>query len=654
IFSKLYGFPFNGSMNSLQRYTDKESGLTCFLELRVDPQFIDVVSKMELPDASVFENYREYGEILQIPNIREILPVENFVFEGMAVIYIEDVTERESIAAIKNKLLSIHSLADASVFEYLQTQMQNLLGLPGIRIGLTPFFKVKNHYVFAEKYYQNSILLKYQKTPAAQAFLCDKMNHAFLETLDIRAIPEITAEVMKDYPFMDCIQEQGGKSIIFAPLRSGDQLIGVLALMSDKVGYLNNSHLVTIAPAIPLFTLALEKSQEHLDTEIDRVVKQQFTAVQSSVEWRFTEAALEYINKTNAGEDAKIASIVFDDVYPLYGAVDIRNSSTERNQAIQQDLLEQLQAAHVIVKKAELYTSFPLLQELQYRINKYMFTVSNALFSSDEIAIHNFLKEEIVKLFRHLKEVVPEIKKDIDYYFGSLDAHIEMLYHHRREFEESISAINNKLAKFFDEEQLQAQKIFPHYFERFVTDGVDFNIYIGQSISPTQKFDSFYLKNLKMWQLTTLARAAQMTERLKKELSLSLDTTQLILAHSNPISISFRSDERKFDVDGAYNIRYEIIKKRIDKVHIKDSNERLTQPGKIAIVYSQPREAAEYEEYIEFLQNKEMLNSDVEHFELEELQGVSGLKALRVGINFEKLKVEPRVTQLKNIEPTFN
>ncbi|MBC7904327.1 MAG: hypothetical protein H7Y27_12935, partial [Gemmatimonadaceae bacterium] len=124
IFSKLYGFPFNGSMNSLQRYTDKESGLTCYLELRVDPQFIDVVSKMKLPDASVFENYREYGEILQIPNIREILPVENFVFEGMAVIYIEDVTERESIAAIKNKLLSIHSLADATVFEYLQTQMQ--------------------------------------------------------------------------------------------------------------------------------------------------------------------------------------------------------------------------------------------------------------------------------------------------------------------------------------------------------------------------------------------------------------------------------------------------------------------------------------------------------------------------------------------------
>jgi hypothetical protein len=89
-------------------------------------------------------------------------------------------------------------------------------------------------------------------------------------------------------------------------------------------------------------------------------------------------------------------------------------------------------------------------------------------------------------------------------------------------------------------------------------------------------------------------------------------------------------------VDGAYNIRYEIIKKRIDKVRIKDSMERLTQPGKVAIVYSQPKEAAEYKEYIEFMQNQNLLKAGIEQFELEELQGVVGLKALRVEVNFEE------------------
>ena len=40
-------------------------------------------------------------------------------------------------------------------------------------------------------------------------------------------------------------------------------------------------------------------------------------------------------------------------------------------------------------------------------------------------------------------------------------------------------------------------------------------------------------------------------------------------------------------------------------------------------------------EYIEFLQHEGLLTGEVENVELEDLQGVSGLKALRVQINFE-------------------
>jgi hypothetical protein len=116
-------------------------------------------------------------------------------------------------------------------------------------------------------------------------------------------------------------------------------------------------------------------------------------------------------------------------------------------------------------------------------------------------------------------------------------------------------------------------------------------------------------------------------------LQVPLQTTQLLLIHSQPISISFRRDERRFDVEGSYNIRYEVMKKRLDKVRIKDTPERLTQPGKIAMVYSNPKEAQEYQEYIQFLQSKNILNAGIENLELEVLQGVSGLKALRVDIN---------------------
>jgi hypothetical protein len=229
-----------------------------------------------------------------------------------------------------------------------------------------------------------------------------------------------------------------------------------------------------------------------------------------------------------------------------------------------------------------------------------------------------------------------------------LDDDVNMVYLHRKNFDDSIARINNTVSSFIDKEQELAQHIFSHYFERYITDGVEFNIYIGQSLSPNLRFDELYLKNMKMWQLMVLAKSARITNRLEKELRVPLQTTQLILVHSTPINISFRPDERKFDVDGAYNIRYEIIKKRIDKVHIKKTKERLTQPGKIAIVYSQPKEAEEYKSYIEFLQNQQLLLPEIEEFDLEELQGILGLKALRVTVNMDE-NLEPKRQELSSI-----
>jgi hypothetical protein len=222
----------------------------------------------------------------------------------------------------------------------------------------------------------------------------------------------------------------------------------------------------------------------------------------------------------------------------------------------------------------------------------------------------------------------------IDKYLQALDPQRKVIYHHRKDYEESITRINDVLDRFIDSEQQEAQEVYPHYFERYVTDGIEFNIYVGQSLSPHKPFNELYVRNLKLWQLTMLVKAAKLTHAMESRLSMPLQTTQLILAHSLPLSISFRRKERKFDVDGAYNIRYEIVKKRIDKVHIKDSEERLTQPGSIAFLYSQDMELEEYMEFIEFLQSQNLLGEGIEQLELEDTQGISGLKAVRVQVNF--------------------
>jgi hypothetical protein len=210
-----------------------------------------------------------------------------------------------------------------------------------------------------------------------------------------------------------------------------------------------------------------------------------------------------------------------------------------------------------------------------------------------------------------------------------------VVYEYRKNYEESVTQINDRLARYLDQKQKTAQDMFPHYFERYQTDGIEFNMYIGQSITNEKAYNDVYLYNLRLWQLETVYGMENIAYAARENLTDDLRIASLVLVHSNPMAIKFRMDEKQFDVDGAYNIRYEIIKKRIDKALIQGTNERLTVPGKIAIVYSQEKDAQEYVKYIKYLQSKDQLGK-LEYLQLEDLQGVSGLKALRVEVIYQK------------------
>ena len=620
---------------SVHPYHDPHSGLIKYMELQLDTRYIDVThTGNHLPIPEDFINKKDHG-LLSLEELQRNIPIDQFAFEGIVIGRVIDVTEREVISQMKSELLNLNAFSEGVVYHKLQDLVQSLIGLKDIRIGITPFFKVNGHYVFSELHNSNSLLFKHYKAVMERDSVNDCCRELFMETDKPIIYEEIDEDLVKEIDYLGFYFDQGYRSLILAPLKHNGDLWGILEIGSDDEGRLNYKHVARLDIAIPLFTRAIEKSAESLDTQIDKVIKEQFTAVQPSVEWKFTESAYNFIIQKQQGKDPKPERIAFESVYPLYGAIDIRNSSVERSQSIQLDFIEQLQMASTLIKKAQDSMQFPLLQEVQFKIDKHISSASDVLLNDEETAIHDFLQNQVASIFKHLKGTTPSIQKDIDNYFAALDKNIGMIYHHRKEFEESIAKINEQVSRFIDREQTSVQQIFPHYFERYVTDGVEFNIFIGQSLAPRKKFDELYLRNMKMWQLTALAKASRLTNDLCKQLSHPMKTTQLILAHSTPISISFRADERKFDVDGAGNIRYEIIKKRIDKVRIKDTNERFTQPGKIAIVYSQPKDAEEYAEYIEFLQNQKLLKPGIEHHDLEELQGVVGLKGLRVDVQFE-------------------
>jgi len=238
-------------------------------------------------------------------------------------------------------------------------------------------------------------------------------------------------------------------------------------------------------------------------------------------------------------------------------------------------------------------------------------------------------------------------------YESNIDMGTESYYDHRKNYDESVMLINKKLASVIDEKQEVAQEMFPHYFERYKTDGVEHNMYIGASISGKQDFNSLYLNNLRLWQLQVMCEMENTHYALKPELSVPLDATSLILVYNTSLSIRFRMDEKQFDVDGTYNARYEVIKKRIDKSFVKGTNERLTQTGKMSIVYSQKKDELEYLRYIKFLKSKGYFTDTIEIVELEGLQGVSGLKAIRAEILYKSDKTPEKTYTYEDLMETL-
>jgi GAF domain-containing protein len=444
-------------------------------------------------------------------------------------------------------------------------------------------------------------------------------------------VPDLAALTQRTHVEDDAIQN-GIRNKLVAPLYYQDRVIGTLSLGSPNPGDLDANHLPKLHEVLPLFSMAVQRSMEELNARVQTQIKEKFTAIHPVVEWRFRKAVLDGLETHADPASLELQPIVFPNVYPLYALSDIRGSSTQRALAIQTDLLTQLGLAREVIRAAQEDRELPALGELLYRIDRSIAEVSGALTAGGEVGVIAFLRSDVEGLFDHLQTFGAAVQARIEAYRAALDPERGVVYRRRQVFEDSVTRIAETISAHLDLEDQAAQAMYPHYFEKQKTDGVDHQIYVGASLVEDGRFDPLYLKNLRLWQLMVVCGIAARADQLAAELPVPLQTTHLVLVQHTPLSIRFRFDEKRFDVDGAYDIRYEIVKKRIDKALVRGSSERVTQPGQIAIVYSQAEEATEYRTYIEYLQHLGHLGAEVEDLELGELQGVHGLRALRVTV----------------------
>lgn len=633
VLKQFYGMETLIDIPQIFEARDKESGISRSYLIDYDTTFVNIVCKGTVPELTSEEKTYILENLTDVEFLKEKISPIDFEFQGFVIITATDVTEQEMVSSIRQSLISSEAIKDIKYFENIQNKMRNLFRVPDLIVTIAAL--KDNNILVLNTNKQMDVNCVYQDSDHLK-------KEDFIGSLYETAVLSGKPVISSDIDFCNCntaieskMISNGIRSTIVAPLKNEEETVGIISLASRISNSFNTVDIMKLEEVLPLFSMSVKRSLEELDSRLQAIIQQQFTAIHPSVEWRFQQAALKYFDQGIKGQQPEMEDIFFENVYPLYSATDIRGSSNHRNAAIQSDLLRQMTLVYGIIQNANDERPLPILEEILFRLGQYIHEVESVLTSGAEIEIVNFMKYEIDPVLHYLKDFNEKMKSSVKDYFDIVDSEFGTIYDKRRDFDESVEGLNRTISAFLDVEQIDAQDMFPHYFEKQSTDGVDFNIYIGDSMSESRTFNEIYLKNMRLWQLIIMCKIAHLSSSLKTKLMVPLETTHLIVVQDMPITVGFHLDEKNFHVEGAYNIRYEIMKKRIDKAVIKDSGERLTQPDAIAIVYSQEKEAREYTQYVEYLQAQKYLKDDIEDVELGDLQGIQGLRALRVYVNLE-------------------
>ncbi|MGZ4049255.1 MAG: GAF domain-containing protein [Bacteroidia bacterium] len=622
------------SPNLFFNIRDKQTAIVRRYRAFINADFTEIIPGPDVQLLSEKEIYELTGNFGNTELWKKKIPPNSFNFEGFTILTLFDVTRDESVSALKFDLIKKDSLSRPDIVAQIQNNLGAMLNIPRLKIGFISYNKDRE--LLQSIGFGNSIVLADKKNIKIDEAFCSLSNKFSFEKNQSLVFPQIDEKAPGENILLRKLAKLGFKSFLAMPLFYNDEFIGILEAGSEQPNALNTITVYKLQEVISLFTIAMKRSQDEMKNQIDAIIRQKCTAIHATVAWRFIEAAERFLESSNTDDD-NMEDIVFSNVYPLYGQTDIQGSSIERNLSIQADLIEQLSLAKNILNLSVKKFSLPAYKDLRYRVDKYIQQLGKELSAGDENVILEFLKMEIYPVFNHLHSLNTEIHEALQHYENQLDPVFGLLYKKRKAYDESVKLINENISAYLDKAQQAAQNMFPHYFEKYKSDGVEHNLYIGQSMVNNKKFNQLYLQNLRLWQLMITCEVENEIHRLKPHLKTKLDVCSLILVHSQPLSIRFRMEEKKFDVDGAYNARYEIIKKRIDKATAKETGERLTQPGKIAIIYSYENEAKEYLNYIHYLQFINYIGSDLEWLTLKDLQGMTGLKALRVSILYNKI-----------------
>jgi hypothetical protein len=606
-------------------------GIMKHYKITVNADFTDVypTENTKIPSDDVLDMLLENLDDFKL--WKKHFPSRSWILNGFSIISLVDCTSEVALSDLKSSMIEIDP-EDLSPNENLVEIFKSYFDVPELNFGLMLFDK-KDQKLGRLPIYEN-IFTHHVLDFWINTFDEETRKNTF-SNLNHNSKPIVVSNVnnlddnIKELPSFNILRDNNINSFMVIPIMKDNELLAIMEFTSPQANSFNGLKLKKMESFTDMILFSLNRFSFEKNYQIEAIIQREYTSIHDSVVWKFRNEAEKYFNASLGKKMYTLKQISFKNLTPLFGFSDIRSSSDKRFNLMLEDINQQLDSLHDIFTMINSDSEKYLLA-----LDVFENELNNEIKADTEQRLQRLLREEIHPYLQGKLEMKAdrEVKTKIKDYFLQVFTQTDLFYANRKSLDDSITLVNRKLADMLDEGQVKAQELFPHYYERFKSDGVEHNLYIGHNIAPDLPYTSKVVHKLRYWQLKTMCSMEREFQNFKRDLPIQLDIASLIFVYNEKIDIRFRMDEKRFDVDGAYNSYYEIVKKRLDKAHVKDSSERITCPGKITIVYFGMENQKEYLEYISKLQKKGILQNDVEFLKVEDLQGITGLLALRISL----------------------
>ncbi|MEI2270549.1 GAF domain-containing protein [Sphingobacterium sp. ML3W] len=635
IFERLYGLPAKENNTIVYYHLNEQGEIIDYYDLNIDFKFVDIKPKKELPqfDVGLLTKNANDTSLFDWNIVVNTIKIEDFELSGFTILTVRKSSLEHTIKRIQSILLDLATYNYHLFLSDLEKIIAPILKGSDTVFSLFPLFQLNGLPFFDYSITNKSILIS--ETYANNSYtninpeVANYLKHPhliFYNTMD--AIKNTTSI------FEERIKTSGVRTYLCIPLIHNHDLSGILEIYSHQLDQLDNETIHSLRELVPLLSQLSHDITTEFKKRIDEIIINRFTTIQPAVQWKFNHIAAQYIQEfENDEQNAHIKPVIFEEVYPLYGAIDVKDSTVIRNASILKDFSFKVKQLALLIDELSSDGTHQLIVAFSKRVDQITESLDHISFDESMVKIIEFFRKDVQPFLDEARRQFPTKHGIIEHYARHFFTNRDTGEFYRNEFETSLRQVNHIISKELNHFNSFIQGNYPSYFQKFRTDGIEYDIYVGESITPQQPFSYEFINVFRRQQIISMARIALKAHHAKRDLPLALETTQLIFINPHSIDISFREDERRFDVEGSLNIRYEIIKKRIDKIRIKRTKERLTQTNKIAIVYLSDEILEDLNLSIQAIYDMGIIESTVEHLKLEDVQGIVGLKAIRLTVN---------------------